>query len=258
MAAAPTPPAVSSTTPPPAPAQPPLSEGARIINTFIAPSKTFTDLRRNAMWWAPWILISIFSIAFMFTISKQIGFEQIARNQIAHSARADQFDKLPADQQARQVQFSVTIFKVIAFANPAVVLLFSLIVTVILWATFKVGFAADTTFGQAFAIGMYAGLPGIIGAILGIVSLFAGVNPEGFDINNPVATNAAYFLDPETTGKFIRGMASSLDVFVIWTIVLIGIGYSCTSKVKRSTAIIVVACMYLVWKLITSGLATLG
>jgi predicted anti-sigma-YlaC factor YlaD len=258
MATTPTPPVVSSTSPTPAPAQPPMSEGARIINTFIAPSKTFTDLRRSAMWWAPWILISIFSIAFMVTISKQIGFEQITRNQIAHSARADQFDKLPADQQARQVNFSVMILKVIAFANPAVVLLFSLIMTVILWATFKVGFAADTTFGQAFAIGMYAGLPGVLGAILGIISLFAGVNPEGFDINNPVATNLAYFLDPETTGKFVRGMASSLDLFIIWSIVLIGIGYSCTSKVKRSTAIIVVACLYVFWKLITSGLASLG
>ena len=253
MAATPVVPA--SPTPTPAP---PMSEGARIINTFIAPSKTFTDLRRSAAWWAPWILISIFSIAFMVTISKQVGFEQITRNQIAHSARADQFDKLPADQQSRQINVSVMILKIIAFANPLVVLFFSLIVTVILWATFKVGLAADTTFGQAFAIGMYGGLPGILGAILGIISLFAGVNPEGFDINNPVATNAAYFLDPETTGKFVRGMASSLDVFVIWSIVLIGIGYSCTSKVKRSTAIIVVACLYLVWKLITSGLATLG
>lgn len=258
MSAAPTTPVSPTPNPAAAPTQPALSEGARIVNTFIAPSKTFTDLRRSAMWWAPWILISIFSIAFMFTISKQIGFEQIARNQIAHSSRADQFDKLPADQQARQISISVMVFKIIAFANPAVVLLFSLIVTVILWATFKVGLAADTTFGQAFAIGMYAGLPGILGAILGIISLFAGVNPEGFDINNPVATNAAYFLDPETTGKFVRGMASSLDLFVIWSIVLIGIGYSCTSKVKRSTAIIVVACMYLVWKLISSGLATLG
>jgi predicted anti-sigma-YlaC factor YlaD len=254
MAAAPVPPATSTS----APVTPSMSEGARIINTFIAPSKTFTDLRRSAMWWAPWILISIFSIASMFTISKQIGFEQITRTQIAHSAGADQFDRLPADQQAKRIQVSVMILKIIAFGNPAVVLLFTLIVTVILWATFKVGLAADTTFGQAFAIGMYAGLPGILGAILLIISLFAGVNPEGFDINNPVATNLAYFLDPDTTGKFVRGMASSLDVFVIWTIVLIGIGYSCTSKVKRSTAIVVVASWYLLWKLIASGLATLG
>lgn len=256
MAAVPTPPvAPPSPTPDAAPA---LSEGARIIDTFIAPSKTFTDLRRSAAWWAPWLLISVFSIAFMVTISKQIGFEQVTRNQIAHSARADQFDRLPADQQARQIQFSIKILQFFAYGSPAVILFFSLITTLILWGTFKVGFSAETTFGQAFAIGMYAGLPSIIGAILGIISLFAGVSAEGFDINNPVATNLAYYLDPETTGKFIRGMASSLDVFIIWTIVLIGIGYSSTSKVKRSTAIIVVACLYLVWKLITSGLATLG
>jgi len=46
MAAAPLPP-VSAL----APETVPLSEGARIVNTFIAPSKTFTDLRRNASWW---------------------------------------------------------------------------------------------------------------------------------------------------------------------------------------------------------------
>jgi hypothetical protein len=137
-------------------------------------------------------------------------------------------------------------------------LLFTLISTVTLWATFKVGFSADTTFGQAYAIGMYAGLPGIIGAILGIISLFAGVNPEGFDINNPVGTNLAYYLDPDTTGKFLRGMASSIDLITIWSIVLIGIGFASTSKVKRSTAIMVVAGWYLLYKLISSGLASLG
>ncbi|HYM76221.1 MAG TPA: YIP1 family protein [Candidatus Dormibacteraeota bacterium] len=254
MAAAPLPPVAPTPDPQPAP----MSEGARIVNTFIAPSKTFTDLRRSAMWWAPWLLISIVSVAFIFTIGKQVGYEQISKNQIEHSKRAEQFDKLPADQQARQLQLSVKIFQVFAFGSPAFILLFTLISTVALWTTFKVGFSAETTFGQAYAIGMYAGLPGIVGAILGIISLFAGVNPEGFDINNPVGTNLAYYLDPDTTGKFVRGMASSLDVLIIWSIVLIGIGFASTSKVKRSTAIVVVAAWYLLYKLLTSGLASLG
>jgi hypothetical protein len=210
------------------------------------------------MWWGPWILISIVSLGFIFTMGKQIGFDQISKNQIEHSKRAEQFDKLPADQQEQQIQLSVKIFRIFAFGSPVFILFFTLISTVVLWATFKVGFSAETTFGQAYAIGMYAGLPGIIGAILGIISLFAGVSPEGFDINNPVGTNLAYYLDQETTGKFVRGMASSLDVIVIWSIVLIGIGFASTSKVKRSTAIVVVAAWYLLYKLCTSGLATLG
>jgi hypothetical protein len=253
MAAAPVVPA--SPAPPPAPA--PLSQGARILNTFIAPSKTFTDLRRSAAWWGPWILIAIFSTLFIAAMAKQIGFEQVTRNAIAHSARADQFDKLPADQQARSLALQSKITAAFSYGNAVFLLLYCLLATLPVWLTFKLALGAETSFGQAYAITMYGWLPGIIGGILGAISLFAGVNPEGFDINNPVGTNLAYYLDADTTGKFIRGMASSLDVLVIWTLVLIGIGYASTSKVKRSTAIIVVVAWYLGYKLLISGLSAL-
>lgn len=253
MSTVPLPPVASA----PNPVEPPMSEGARIVNTFIAPSKTFTDLRRSAAWWGPWLVIAVVSFAFIFTIGKQVTFEQASRNQVEHSSRAAQFDKLPPDQQEKQLQLSAKIFRIFAYGSPALILFYFLIATVALWATFKVGAGADTTFGQAYAIMMYGSLPGIVGAILGIATLFAGANPESFDINNPVGTNLAYYLDPETTGKFVRGMASALDVISIWSIVLIGIGYSCTSKVKRSTAIAIVAGWFILFKLVSSGLASL-
>jgi len=253
MAAAP----VLPPSPMPTPEPEPLSQGARIVDTFIAPSKTFSDLRRNASWWAPWILISIVSMVFIWSMGKQVGFDQISKNQITHSSRADQFDKLPADQQAKQLALSSKIIAFFSYGSPFLLLLYCLIATLALWLTFKVALGAGTTFGQAYAIVMYAWLPGMIGGILGAVSLFAGVNPEGFDINNPVGTNLAYYLDQETTGKFLRGMASSLDLLSIWTIVLVGIGFACTSKVKRSTAIIVVAVWYLVFKLAAAVLGSM-
>lgn len=253
MAAAP----VLPDSPVPAPEVAPLSQGARIVDTFIAPSKTFTDLRRSAQWWAPWLLISFFSLIFVYAMSTKVGFEQISKSQVEHSSRAEQFDKLPADQQARQLQVSSKIVAVFSYGIPLFVLFYALIAAVILWLTFKLGAGAETTFGQAYAIVIYGWLPGAIGGLLGTISLFAGVNPEGFDVNNPVGTNLAYYLDADTTGKFVRGMASSLDVLSIWTIVLLGIGFSSTSKVKRSTAIIVVAVWYLVFKLATSALASM-
>jgi Yip1 domain len=235
----------------------PLSEGARLVDTFIAPSKTFADLKRNASWWAPWILISVVSMLFMYTISRQVGFEQVSRNQVAHSSRADQFDKLPPEQQARQLQISSKIIAALGYGNPVLVLFFFLIETVVLWGTFKVAVSAETSFKTAYAIVMYAALPGMIGAILAIISLFAGVSPEAFDINNPAGTNLAYYLDPDTTSRFLRGMASAVDVFSWWSIVLVGIGFACTSKVKRSTAIIIVAVWYLLFKLVAASLAAL-
>ena len=84
--------------------------------------------------------------------------------------------------------------------------------------------------------------------------MFAVVDPEGFNGNIPVATNPAYFMD-RAGNKFLYGMASAFDVLVIWSIVLMGIGFSSNSKVKRSTAIAVVAGWYLFWKLATAALA---
>jgi hypothetical protein len=247
MAAAPLPPL-------PAPEPAPLSEGARIVNTFIAPSKTFTDLRRNASWWGPWLLISIFALIFVYSMDRQIGFEQINRNEIAHSSRADQFDKLSPDDQAKQLRISNAFVRYLSYGIPVMILLYLAIITVVLWATFKFATGADLSLKTAYAIIFYAGLPGIIGSILGTISMFAGVNPEGFNVNNPVATNPAYFMD-RGGNKFLYTMASGLDVLVIWSIVLMGIGFACTSKVKRSTAIGIVAGWYVFWKLVIAALA---
>ena len=255
MAAAPLPPSSVAV---PAPEAPGLSEGARIINTFIAPSKTFTDLRRNASWWGPWLLISIFALIFVYSENRQIGFEQISKNEVEHSKRADQFDKLPPDQQQKQLSISSAFVRYFSYGIPVTVLLFFAIMTTVLWMTFRFGTGADISFKTAYAILFYASLPGIIGSILGTISLYAGVNPEGFDINNPVATNLAHLLDKATTGKFVYSLASALDLLSIWTIVLMGIGFSSTSKVKRSTAIAVVAGWYLFWKLAAAGLASMS
>jgi len=251
MAAAPLPPVTSSVT---AADAAPLSEGARIVNTFIAPSKTFTDLRQNANWWGPWLLISIVSLLFVYAMDRQVGFEQISKNEIAKSARADQFDKLTADQQEKQIRFSSSLVRYLSYGIPVMILLYFAITSGVLWATFKFGAGANVEYKTAYAIVFYAALPGIIGSILGAISMFAGVNPEGFNVNNPVATNPAYFMDP-TGNKFLYGIASGLDIIAIWTIVLLGIGFSCNSKVKRTTAIVMVGAWYLFWKLGAAALA---
>jgi Yip1 domain len=249
MAAAP----ISPTPIPPTPQPAPLSQAARIVNTFISPSETFTDLGRNPSWWAPWLLVSLVSILFFVVIDRQIGFEQISRTEMSRSSHAEEIEKLPPDQRAKQLRITTAITRDFCYATPLIILISYFLIAAVLTGVFNVAAGAGVKFKTALAIVVYAGLPGIIGAILGMVSLFAGVDPAGFNIRNPVATNLAYFMDP-TGNKFLYGMASALDVFVIWTIVLTGIGFACNSKVKRTTAIVIVAASYLAYKLISSGL----
>jgi hypothetical protein len=133
-------------------------------------------------------------------------------------------------------------------------LIIFVVIASVLMATFNFAAGASVPFKTSLAIVVYSSLPGVIGALLGMISMFAGVDPAGFNAQNPVATNPAYFMDP-TGNKFLYGMASALDVFVIWSIVLMGIAFACNSKVKRSTAIAIVAGWYLLYKLVGSGMA---
>lgn len=236
--------------------QPPLGEGARLINTFFAPSKTFADIRRNASWWVPWLILSVISIVFMQTVAAKIGWEQVAHNDMQFSGRLEKFEQAPPEQQQRGMQMAMTIYKVTSWAAPLTLLIFTLILAGILMATFNFGMGAEVTFKQSMAIVLYSFLPSVLGSLLGIVSLLVGVDAEGFNLRNPVATNPAYFMDP-TKAKFLYGMASAADIIVIWSIILMGIGYSSISKVKKGTAIATIFALFIAWKLIISGISAL-
>ncbi len=242
------------TSPPP---EAPLSEPARILNTFIAPAKTFSDLQRNASWGGPFLLIAVVTLLFSVVMGRQIGFDQISRNEIAKSPRrAEQIEKLPADQRARQMELSAAITKYASYGAPVSAFIAYLIMAGVLLGVFKLGADTNVSFKTALAIVIYGSLPWVIHALLGVLSMLAGMDKEGFNVRNPVGTNPAYFMDP-SGNKFVLVMASAFDVIAIWSIVLIGIGFACNSRVKRSTAIGLVAGVFFLYKLFGASLAAL-
>ena len=85
--------------------QAPLSEGQRLLNVFIAPSKTFADIRRSAMWIAPWIVMAVVSLCYVYTVGTKVGWDQVAQNntRMAPASQTARIEALPPDQRARCV-----------------------------------------------------------------------------------------------------------------------------------------------------------
>jgi len=218
----------------------PLSEVARVVDTFVAPSKTFTDIRRSASWWLPFLLIVIVSIFFTSAVDKQIGFETIARQQIEknHFA-ADQINSLPKDQQAVQYQKAAARTKVVSYCTPVIILIFAAIISLLWWASLNFGLGARAKFSQIFAVGMYAGLPKLLIYLLSAILLYAGVGLDNFDMQNPVGTNIGYYLP--ATSPALRVAGSFFDIFGLWSLILAVLGTAIVTLKKPSqTAIVVV------------------
>src|ERR1039458_4500255 len=138
----------------------PLSEGQRLVNTFLAPSKTFTDLRRNANWWAPFLIIVIFSTAFVYVVDQKVGFRKVVENQIQlQPKQADRIDRMPADQRQKIMQQQVAITRIISYAVPAIALLLYAAFTGVLFATLKFGASAEFKYKTLFALIVCTRLP---------------------------------------------------------------------------------------------------
>ena len=220
----------------PAPEPAPLSEAERLIDVFIAPVKTFTDLRRNNRWWVPFLIGAILSLAFVWTVQEKVGFRKVAENQMRQSPKQEaRMDKLSPEDREKSMAQQASIFKNFSYASPVTNLLFTLLITAILWATFKFGANIAVPFKTALAVVMYAGLPMLVRAVLSAVTLWAGAEPDSFTFSNPLASNPGHFVDPAASPA-LYSLLTSLDVFVLWTLALTGLGFACVSTAKRSTS----------------------
>jgi Yip1 domain len=250
MAAAPLPPLTAPTSQPAAP-----SQAARIVNTFIAPSKTFSDLRRSAAWWAPFLLMIVVSSLLVYTAGQKIGFRKIMENQMQAQPKAQaRLENLPAEEREARLERGAKVTAVISYGFPLFTLIIWLMIALALFATFKVAAGADVSFKVSLAIVVYAALPLMLKTVLAWLSVAAGMNPDSFSFQNPVATNPGYFMNP-VDNLFLYNVASGIDIFMIWTLVLTAIGFTCVSKVKRGTSYAIVFGWWAVFTLAGAGIS---
>ncbi len=150
----------------------PLSEVERVVDTFIAPRKTFTDIRRSASWWLPFVLMVLASFALVSVVDKKLGMEKVVENQMALSPKqAAKLDQLPPDQRASQMESIVKLNRMISYAYPVLALIFAVIIAAVLLATFNFGFGAELKFNQCLAVTLYSWLPGILKALIAILAV---------------------------------------------------------------------------------------
>jgi hypothetical protein len=251
MAAAPVLPVSPAPTPEPAP----LSAGARIINTFIAPSKTFTDLRNASGWaWlAPFLLLAVVWVGFVYTVDQKITLRKVTEDQIQMVPKAaEQFEKLPADQREQQIEVRTKGTRYFDYAKAVLRFAWFALIAGVLLASFRFGAGVDISFKNSLNVVIFASLPMVIQLLLGIASLLAGISPDGYTPDNPVASNPAYFMNP--ADSLLRySLAVPFDVFAIWTLILAAIGFACVSKVKKGTAFAIVFGWYILLALVGVG-----
>jgi hypothetical protein len=208
-----------------------MSEFARVTGVFFEPKKTFQDIAARPTFLIPMILVIVFGMAYSIQIGQRIGWDRVARHQIEMSSRSQQ---MTPEQREQGVAVGVKIASIVQYVGPLFgVPISNLIIAGVLLGIVAGIMSAPVKFKQVFAVSAWSGLPTIIFSLLGIILMYVK-NPDDFNINNPLVFNPGALMDPQTTSKFVYSLASSLDLFTFWTILLIATGLKAAAGKKLS------------------------
>lgn len=245
-----------------APAAPTISFGDIIMNVFASPSDAFEGIRtsptRASTWVVPLILLMILSSIFTWVIFSN----ETMKNQVIDSQRA-RFEEQVAAQKMTQERADQAIEgmekaggMMIALGIVGSVLMITItffLVGLVLWLVGKFALKAEGGYGkylELWGATQWIGALGIIVTILlavAFASMYA--SPGG-----ALAVLSNY--SPKNT---THRLLSSINVFVIWEMVVVGIGLAKFSKKSVGAGIGVGMGLWVVWVLFSVfALSALG
>ena len=231
----------------------PLSQPARVVDTFLAPGKTFADLHRSASWWLPCVLILLCSTLFSLTAIHKVGVARLSDNLLATMPRMQDIisNAKPADAAMIRAKFDKNITSQL-YTAPLITLAAGFAVAGCLLLTANFVFGGHATYKGLLATYWYSILPLAILSLLVVVLLAAGVNVETFRLTNPAGTNPGYYM-PEGTSPVLVAALSFFDIFSVWVFCLQALGTSIVARISLGKAFAAVGLwwiLYLVLKIV--------
>jgi len=204
---------------------------SRLTGVIFEPKKTFEDIARRPTFLVPLALVIVFSIGFLTVFSHRVGWDKVVRDRIEASSQSQQ---LSAEQKEQQIAVGVKFASIFGYAGVVVgTPVMALIVAGVLMGIAAGMMSAPIKFKQVFAVVCWSYVPTLISTVLAIIVMFLK-NPEDFNLNNPLVFNPGAFLEPNTPSKFVYSLATSLDLFVLWIILLMATGLKAAGGKKFS------------------------
>jgi len=187
---------------------------------------------RKPSWVAPLIVLFITGLLLNVALATHANWIEVIKEQIAkNKMAASQIDNLDEAKKDAAYERGASQAKMIKYVRGVigwpVALLFS---SLLYFGLYRLIGGARVSYGLAFAIVTFASLPMGLREILGaVVALFK--DPSAIDPENYLASNPAALLPADTPAWQLVPLAF-LDIFAIWALVLVAVGFTAADPKK--------------------------
>jgi len=229
------------------------SSVSRVIGVLTSPERTYRSIRERPTWLVALAAIVLIGAGVYFVMSQRMDMGEIVRESIEQSGR-----EVTEDQLEGMIDFydrfgSVFSIVMIIVGSP----IFYLLGTLGLWVVVRL-VGADLSFKQGFSTFVHAQMPQVVASLLSLPAILSRpeFHFEDVQTGSVLPSNLGY-LAPEEASPALLALLSSIDVFTIWTLVLLVIGIATVGRLKRRTAAVGVGICWALYVLGKAGWAAI-
>jgi len=232
---------------------------ARLGGVFSSPREAFTEIGR-----APRLAIPIIALVFISALSVWY----LAQKIDTRAATQAQMEQMVArgfiteEQMNQQLARSADGVSPLMLVPTAVFAIINCLVLAGYGKLFGMMAGAKNSYKNLLGVSVYAMLAvGIVSIVLTIIILQVKGASGVVNPNSIVASSLGAWIEnaagTDALPKFIMGLAKAVDIFRIWTIALLSIGFSAVSKkLKTSTAAVWLGGIYAIFSIIGAAISS--
>lgn len=206
----------------------------RIVGVLAQPRKTFTEIGQSPSWFLALLLLIFGSVVVAQISESRLDPESMRPFLEASGVPAEEIDQA-LDAQSQSTP-GAALWK--ALAGIGQTGLFFVVASTAFWGLTKI-FGSELSFRGGLAVTVHGFAPMFVAALLTIPVILSRESLSFGEIvgGELLASSAAIFADAEASPA-LRAILSSLDVFSIWTITLLTMGFVVCGRISRTGALV--------------------
>jgi hypothetical protein len=214
----------------------------RVAGALFAPVDTFEGIARKPDFVVPILLLVVVAVAYAWIIVPRLDYDSLLAKQ-HERMRASRPDM--TDRELETIdRFTKASTKVGLWVSPVLQIGVLAVITGVLFLLFRL-FGGGGTYAQAFSATLYGWIPMAIKTLVVVAVVLGRGSFDPMTAAAVVKSSPAFLADPKAQ-PVLFALLGFLDLFVIWMLILLTLGYAAVSRFSRARSAVLIGAAYAV------------
>lgn len=227
-----------------APPPPPSSSLGRLVGVLTSPEKTFRSIAARPTWVLALVVVTVISLGAAWAVQERTDAEEMVEGQLemmGQDVPPEKVEEMVEDQRKRGPAMMLGI------GGAASIAVFFL-VGFFFWGAFRL-MGSEMEYRHSLATLIHGWMPLGVAALLNLPLILSrkSLTFEEASAGGYLLMSSPAAFAPEDASRVLKALLGSFDLFTIWTLILLVIGFRVVAGVSRGVALGTVLTLWLAW-----------